>query len=96
MAITFISSELATIGLCVKYGIIQGCLGLLKHLKSFLDISCVQFKFELQLIKHILARVHLNGLKINYLSLDTCIGPMQEMEVKRIPNLTVFWLGRRL
>ena len=38
--ITFICSELETIGLCVKYGIIQVCLGPFKHLKSFLDISC--------------------------------------------------------
>ena len=35
IAITFIYSERATIRVSVKYGIIQGCLGPFKHLKSF-------------------------------------------------------------
>ena len=36
---------------------------------------CAEFKFEL----HAHAPVHINWLKIKSVSLDACLGPMQEM-----------------
>ena len=59
----------------LKSGIFGGSFGHFYALTEFTMHLCAYFKFEL----HAHALVHINWLKIKYVSLGACLGPMQEM-----------------
>ena len=58
-----------------QFGIFRGSFGYFDALTEFSLHLCAQFKFEL----HARAPVHINWLKIKYVSLGACLDPMQQM-----------------